>query len=289
MVERTIAWLVRGNRRLRYRGATKNNLWLHHRAAAINLRRLLALGMNLNRARNFAVFASARTTPPLTHTIAAAAPAMAPTRRRRASSLAGAFLQPTPRPDRLQVACPSPQPKTARRDPSLRAVSSPWSASSQSPARAGWEHADPGRPCSRRDVDQAARHGPSAHRSRQQMAVLVERRGLAEASRPGRGRLRGRVGIGLLQWLAGGESSRTMHAWTPSAGSPQPAPSCCTLALWGSSPTVLQTVILAYKRATGSRPGVEQQCTQLAALLQPPAAPWPRCRVAQRITVCSTA
>ncbi|HEY5847574.1 MAG TPA: IS1182 family transposase [Microlunatus sp.] len=47
MVERTIAWLVRGNRRLRYRGATKNNLWLHHRAAAINLRRLLALGLGL--------------------------------------------------------------------------------------------------------------------------------------------------------------------------------------------------------------------------------------------------
>ena len=34
MVERTIAWLTRGNRRLRYRGITKNDHWLHHRAAA---------------------------------------------------------------------------------------------------------------------------------------------------------------------------------------------------------------------------------------------------------------
>jgi hypothetical protein len=45
MVERSIAWLVRGNRRVRYRGVTRNNHWLHHRAAAINLRRLLALGL----------------------------------------------------------------------------------------------------------------------------------------------------------------------------------------------------------------------------------------------------
>ena len=48
MVERTIAWLTRGNRRLRYRGVTKNNTWLHHRAAAINLRRMVALGLNLD-------------------------------------------------------------------------------------------------------------------------------------------------------------------------------------------------------------------------------------------------
>lgn len=45
MVERSIAWLVRGNRRLRYRGVAKNNAWLHHRVAAINLHRLLALGL----------------------------------------------------------------------------------------------------------------------------------------------------------------------------------------------------------------------------------------------------
>jgi IS5 family transposase len=46
MVERTIAWLTRGNRRLRYRGTTKNNHWLHHRVAALNLRRLITLGLN---------------------------------------------------------------------------------------------------------------------------------------------------------------------------------------------------------------------------------------------------
>jgi hypothetical protein len=48
MVERSIAWLVRGNRRLRYRGVTKNNHWLHHRAAALNLRRLITLGLTRN-------------------------------------------------------------------------------------------------------------------------------------------------------------------------------------------------------------------------------------------------
>ncbi len=36
MIERTIAWPTRGNRRLRYRGAIKNDHWLHHRAAALN-------------------------------------------------------------------------------------------------------------------------------------------------------------------------------------------------------------------------------------------------------------
>jgi hypothetical protein len=47
MVERTLAWLVAGgNRRLRYRGTVKNDAWLHHRTAALNLRRLLALGLN---------------------------------------------------------------------------------------------------------------------------------------------------------------------------------------------------------------------------------------------------
>ena len=46
MVERSIAWLVaRGNRKLRYRGVTKNNAWLHNRTAALNLRRLLNLGL----------------------------------------------------------------------------------------------------------------------------------------------------------------------------------------------------------------------------------------------------
>jgi len=43
MVERSIAWLTRGNRKLRYRGIPKNNAWLHLRVAAINLQRLLTL------------------------------------------------------------------------------------------------------------------------------------------------------------------------------------------------------------------------------------------------------
>jgi hypothetical protein len=45
MVERSIAWLTRGNRRVRYRGVAKNDHWLHHRAAALNLQRLLTLGL----------------------------------------------------------------------------------------------------------------------------------------------------------------------------------------------------------------------------------------------------
>jgi IS5 family transposase len=48
MVERSIAWLTRGNRRAPYRGVEKNNAWLHHRIAALNLRRLLALGLTLD-------------------------------------------------------------------------------------------------------------------------------------------------------------------------------------------------------------------------------------------------
>jgi IS5 family transposase len=46
MVERTIAWLVaRGNRRVRYRGVERNHQWLVHRVAALNLRRLVNLGV----------------------------------------------------------------------------------------------------------------------------------------------------------------------------------------------------------------------------------------------------
>jgi Transposase DDE domain/Transposase domain (DUF772) len=46
MVERSIAWLVAGgNRRLRFHGTSANNLWLHHRVAGLNLRRLLNLGL----------------------------------------------------------------------------------------------------------------------------------------------------------------------------------------------------------------------------------------------------
>ena len=46
MVERSIAWLVRnGGRKVRYRGITRNQIGLAHRCAAINLRRLINLGM----------------------------------------------------------------------------------------------------------------------------------------------------------------------------------------------------------------------------------------------------
>jgi hypothetical protein len=45
MVERSIAWLTRRNRRVPYRGVLKNDAWLHLRVAAINLRRLLTLGL----------------------------------------------------------------------------------------------------------------------------------------------------------------------------------------------------------------------------------------------------
>jgi IS5 family transposase len=46
MIERTIAWLVRRNsRKLRYRGVERNRLWLAHRAAAVNLMRLVNLGI----------------------------------------------------------------------------------------------------------------------------------------------------------------------------------------------------------------------------------------------------
>ena len=45
MVERSIAWLTRGNRRVPFRGITKNDAWLHTRVAALNLRRLLAMGL----------------------------------------------------------------------------------------------------------------------------------------------------------------------------------------------------------------------------------------------------
>ncbi|MCX4391409.1 MULTISPECIES: IS1182 family transposase [unclassified Streptomyces] len=45
-VERAVAWIVHhGNRKLRYRGTISNNTWLHTRAAALNLRRLINLGL----------------------------------------------------------------------------------------------------------------------------------------------------------------------------------------------------------------------------------------------------
>jgi len=49
MIERSIAWLVAsGNRKVRYRGVEKNNAWLHNRTAALNLRKLLNLGLIRN-------------------------------------------------------------------------------------------------------------------------------------------------------------------------------------------------------------------------------------------------
>jgi IS5 family transposase len=46
MVERTIAWLVaHGHRKVRYRGVDRNQFWLHTRSAALNLRRLINLGL----------------------------------------------------------------------------------------------------------------------------------------------------------------------------------------------------------------------------------------------------
>lgn len=45
-MECAIAWLVaEGNRRVPYRGAIKNDTRLHNRAAALNLRRLIDLGL----------------------------------------------------------------------------------------------------------------------------------------------------------------------------------------------------------------------------------------------------
>lgn len=46
MVERSIAWITaNGHRRVRYRGLERNQLWLAHRAAAINLRQLIRQGL----------------------------------------------------------------------------------------------------------------------------------------------------------------------------------------------------------------------------------------------------
>lgn len=46
MAERSISWLVaKGNRRLRYRGIERNEAWAHRRVAALNLRKLVVLGL----------------------------------------------------------------------------------------------------------------------------------------------------------------------------------------------------------------------------------------------------
>jgi IS5 family transposase len=55
MVERSIAWLVRrGGRKVRYRGIARNRIGLAHRCAAVNLRRLITLGLNWNNSWNLA-------------------------------------------------------------------------------------------------------------------------------------------------------------------------------------------------------------------------------------------
>lgn len=46
MVERSLAWLVRRGRRVAYRGVARNRIWLAHRAAAVNLQRLVVLGLD---------------------------------------------------------------------------------------------------------------------------------------------------------------------------------------------------------------------------------------------------
>jgi IS5 family transposase len=51
MVERTIAWLTRRYRKVRYRGIERNNLGLAMRCAAINLTRLVNLGITHNGTR----------------------------------------------------------------------------------------------------------------------------------------------------------------------------------------------------------------------------------------------
>jgi hypothetical protein len=48
MVERSIAWLTRKNRRVPYRGVAKNNAWLHNRTAGLNLRRLITMGLTFD-------------------------------------------------------------------------------------------------------------------------------------------------------------------------------------------------------------------------------------------------
>jgi hypothetical protein len=51
MAERSIAWLVAGgNRRVPYCGVVRNQHWLSLRVAAVNLRRLVTLGLTRDHA-----------------------------------------------------------------------------------------------------------------------------------------------------------------------------------------------------------------------------------------------
>ncbi len=48
MVERTIAWMMRrGHRKVCYRGIDRNQIGFSHRAAVVNLQRLMTLGLTV--------------------------------------------------------------------------------------------------------------------------------------------------------------------------------------------------------------------------------------------------
>jgi IS5 family transposase len=51
MVERSIAWLIRRGRKVPYRGIARNRIGLAHRCAAVNLRRLITIGLDWNNGR----------------------------------------------------------------------------------------------------------------------------------------------------------------------------------------------------------------------------------------------
>jgi IS5 family transposase len=60
MVERTIAWLVRQNRRLRYRGVARNRAWWTLRCGVVNLKRLVNLGLTIDATGTWTIPAPAR-------------------------------------------------------------------------------------------------------------------------------------------------------------------------------------------------------------------------------------
>jgi len=60
MVERSIAWLVRQNRRLRYRGVARNRAWWILRCGAVNLKRLINLGLTIDDTGTWTIPAPAR-------------------------------------------------------------------------------------------------------------------------------------------------------------------------------------------------------------------------------------
>ena len=60
MVERSIAWLVRQNRRLRYRGVDRNRAWWTLRCRAVNLKRFITLGLTVDTTGTWTIPAPAR-------------------------------------------------------------------------------------------------------------------------------------------------------------------------------------------------------------------------------------